>query len=86
MVQQARVVESGSRQLVSDQELAREWGCHRSTVSRLLREAGVQPLYLSKKPGGTKRYRRSEIDAYLARCRPTDGLASGSRSCPPGDS
>ncbi len=61
-------------ELIGERQLALEWGCHRSTVSRLLCEAGIQPIYLSKKTGGTKRYRRSEVDQYLAQCTASDAV------------
>ncbi len=63
--------------LVSERELAQEWGCHRSTVARLLREADIQAVFLSTKPGGTKRYHRSDVEGFLqsreTKAAPADG-------------
>ena len=61
--------ESNSRQLVSLAQLSREWSCSRSTVRRILAEAGVQPFFLSDHRNGTVRYNRAEVDTFLARCR-----------------
>ena len=60
---------SNSRQLVSLAQLSREWSTSRSTVRRILAEAGVQPFFLSDHRNGTVRYSRSEVDSFLARCR-----------------
>ncbi len=51
---------------VSVKTLARQWDCSRTTVSRLLDQAGVQAYYFGRGRNGSKRYRKVDIDRYLA--------------------
>ena len=55
-----------SEELVSVSELAERWKVDRHTVVRLLEEASIMPLYLSKKSRGTRRYLARDIDRFLA--------------------
>lgn len=52
-------------QLVSAKTLAARWDCSRTTVSRLLEHAGVEPVFLGQGSNGTKRYRKRDVDAFL---------------------
>lgn len=54
-----------SEQLVSVSELAERWQVDRHTVVRLLEDAGVMPLYLSRKSRGTRRYLARDVDRFL---------------------
>ena len=51
---------------VSVKTLARQWDCSRTTVSRLLEQAGVPAYYFGRGRNGSKRYRKVDIDRYLA--------------------
>ena len=58
--------ESGSDALfVSVKTLARQWDCSRTTVCRLLEQAGVQAFFLGKGRNGAKRYRKADVDTFL---------------------
>ena len=59
------MAEDDERQFVSLKRLAREWDTTPTTVRRLLREAGVKAFRLSKKLGGTIRYRLKDIEAFV---------------------
>jgi len=66
---------------VSARRLALEWDTTPGTVRRLLREAGVEAYRMSSRRGGLVRYRRSDVETFLARARDhsgstDDGLAS----------
>ena len=50
---------------VSLKTLAEQWDCSRTTVARLLEEAGVEAYYFGKGRNGSKRYLRNDVDAYL---------------------
>jgi DNA-binding transcriptional regulator YhcF (GntR family) len=52
-------------ELVSVKTLAARWDCSRTTVSRLLEDAGVEPVFLGKGRNGSKRYRKKDVDAFL---------------------
>ena len=56
-------------ELVSEKDLAQRWGVDRRTVVRLLEEGGVYPYYLSGKQRGTKRYAKTEVEAFMARSK-----------------
>lgn len=72
--------------LVSVKTLAANWDCSRTTVSRLLDEAGIQAYYLGSGRNGSKRYLKADVDRFLqivAREDPAGGLrrsTSGIRS------
>lgn len=51
--------------MVSEKQLAMWWACHRSTVARLLREAGIHPVYLGQNAKGLKRYLLSDIEKFV---------------------
>ena len=50
---------------VSVKTLARQWDCSRTTVCRLLEQAGVTAFFLGKGRNGAKRYRKTDVDAFL---------------------
>ena len=50
---------------VSVKTLAQQWDCSRSTVSRLLEQAGVQAYYFGRGRNGSKRYLRRDVEAFL---------------------
>ncbi len=50
---------------VSVKTLAERWDCSRTTVSRLLDEAGVEAFYFGKGRNGSRRYLNADIDRYL---------------------
>lgn len=50
---------------VSVKTLAELWDCSRTTVSRLLDEAGVEALYFGKGRNGSRRYLKADIDRFL---------------------
>ncbi len=52
-------------QLVSAKELAEDWGCHRTTVARLLKRAGIHPVVFTKHRNGMKRWRLREVEQYV---------------------
>ena len=52
-------------QLISVKTLAKQWDCSRTTVSRLLEEAGVEPVFLGKGRNGAKRYLKRDVDGFL---------------------
>ena len=52
-------------QFVSVKTLAEHWDCSRTTVSRLLEEAGVQAHYFGRGRNGTKRFLKRDVDAFL---------------------
>ena len=52
-------------ELVDEKTLAERWNLDRSTVRRLLEEAGVPKYRLCKRPGGTVRYRPEDIEQFL---------------------
>lgn len=49
---------------ISPKELARRWGCSRSSVDRYARSAGLQRLCLGYGKNGSVRYLRKEVIAY----------------------
>ena len=55
-----------SDSFVSLKTLAKQWDCSRSTVSRLLEQAGVQAYYFGRGRNGSKRYRRTDVERFLA--------------------
>lgn len=50
---------------VSVKTLAANWDCSRTTVSRLLDEAGMQAYYLGSGRNGSKRYLKTDVDQFL---------------------
>lgn len=54
----------GSR-FVSIKTLATQWDCSRTTVSRLLDQAGVPAYYFGRGRNGSKRYLKEDVDRYL---------------------
>jgi len=50
---------------VSVKTLAANWECSRTTVSRLLDQAGVRAYYLGRGRNGSKRYLRVDVDRFL---------------------
>lgn len=50
---------------ISIKTLARLWDCSRTTVSRLLDEAGVKAYYFGRGRNGSKRYLKEDVDRYL---------------------
>lgn len=51
-------------QFVSVKTLARHWDCSRTTVSRLLEEAGVQAYYFGGGRNGAERLLTRDVDAF----------------------
>lgn len=49
---------------ISPKELARRWGCARSSVDRYARAAGLRRLCLGHGKNGSVRYLRKEVIAY----------------------
>ena len=58
--------EDGVAQFVSVKTLAKRWDCSRTTVTRLLERAGVPAYYFGRGLNGSRRYRRDDIDRFLA--------------------
>ena len=56
-------------QLISTRELAEQWRCYPSTVSRVLEKAGIRPYFLGSGKNGMKRYRKDEVEVFMARRR-----------------
>jgi len=54
-------------QFVSVKTLARQWDCSRTTVTRLLDQAGVPAYYFGRGRTGSKRYLKDDIDRFLTR-------------------
>lgn len=54
-------------QFVSLKTLAKQWDCSRTTVTRLLEQAGVPAYYFGHGRTGSKRYLKDDIDRFLAR-------------------
>ena len=52
---------------VSLKTLAKQWDCSRTTVTRLLEQAGVQAYYFGHGRTGSKRYLKDDIDRFVAR-------------------
>lgn len=52
--------------LVSAPELAEEWGCHPTTVGRILSRAGIEPIVFGTARNALRRFRRSDVNRYLA--------------------
>lgn len=55
-----------SEDFVSLKTLARQWDMDKSTVLRILRRAGIRAYHLSGQKNGLVRFRKSEVEAYLA--------------------
>jgi len=54
-------------QFVSVKTLAKQWDCSRTTVTRLLDQAGVPAYYFGRGRTGSKRYLKDDIDRFLTR-------------------
>jgi len=54
-----------SAEFVSVKSLAVNWDCSRTTVSRILEEAGVRPYYFGSGPKGAKRYLKTDVERFL---------------------
>ena len=54
-----------STRFVSVKTLAEQWDCSRTTVSRLLEQAGVRPFYFGVGRNGSKRYLKEDVDRFL---------------------
>jgi hypothetical protein len=54
-------------QFVSLKTLAKQWDCSRTTVTRLLEQAGVKAYYFGCGRTGLKRYLKHDIDSFLSR-------------------
>ena len=50
---------------VSVKTLAANWECSRTTVSRILEEAGISAYYLGSGRNGSKRYLKADVDQFL---------------------
>jgi len=50
---------------VSVKTLAELWDCSRTTVCRILDEAGVEPFYFGSGRNGARRYRKADVDRFL---------------------
>ncbi len=50
---------------ISAKTLAVNWDCSRTTVSRILEEAGIHPYYFGSGRNGAKRYLKADIDHFL---------------------
>lgn len=55
----------GLPQLVSARELAALFSCARSTVSRRLRAAGVEPIVFNPSRTGLRRFRLADVLAFV---------------------
>jgi len=51
---------------VSVKTLAKQWDCSRTTVTRLLEQASVPAYYFGRGRNGSKRYRKEDVDRFLA--------------------
>jgi hypothetical protein len=58
--------EPGERLTVSLKTLAELLDAHRASVRRWLRDAGIQPIALSRHHNGAIRYHWKEIEGWLA--------------------
>jgi len=47
--------------LVSLDFVGQRWFCSRTTAARYLDDAGVEPIYLGKRPKSLRRYRFSDV-------------------------
>ena len=54
------------KELISLREIAELWHCDRTTVARILQNAGIKSYVLTNKRNGTKRYAKSDVDAFMA--------------------
>ena len=57
--------DQSDRTFVSVKTLAAQWDCSKTTVSRLLDQAGVPAFYFGRGRNGSKRYKQADIDRYL---------------------
>jgi len=57
------------RQLVSLATIAQRLEVTRTTARRLLEQAGVQPFFLSTRPGGTIRFALDDVRSFVAQAR-----------------
>ena len=62
-----RTLPKHDSRFVSLKTLAEQWDCSRTTVARILEEAGVQAYYFGRGRNGSKRYLKDDIDRFLAR-------------------
>jgi hypothetical protein len=51
---------------VSVKTLARQWDCSRTTVCRLLEQAGVPAFFLGRGRNGSKRYLKTDVESFLS--------------------
>lgn len=65
--------------LVSIAQIAEQWQVHRRTVRRLLDEAGIPPVYLSRKKKGTVRYKSEDIQRFIEESTADSGARNGHR-------
>ena len=63
-VSQKRTPKHAAR-FVSVKTLAESWDCSKTTVSRLLEQAGVRAYYFGKGRNGSKRYLKEDVDRFL---------------------
>lgn len=56
------------KQMISLNELAALWNCHRSTVSRKLLAAGVRPVTFGSSKSSMVRFYLQDVDEYVRRC------------------
>jgi len=56
----------GDALYISPKELAKRWGCSRSSVDRIARRAGLTRLCLGEGKNGIIRYFQKEVMAYEA--------------------
>lgn len=61
----------GDAQFLSVKTLAKQWDCSRTTVSRLLGQAGVRAYYFGRGRNGSKRYLKSDVEEFLSRLETT---------------
>ena len=57
---------------VSVKTLADLWDCSRTSVSRVVEEAGIRPYYFGGGRNGSKRYLKADIDQFLRSLQAND--------------
>ncbi len=62
-----------SKQHLSAAQIAAQWGCHRTTVARIMKRFGCSGIKLGEAKQATRRFTKQEIDRVEAAARKTLG-------------
>ena len=65
MKKRNRKTGSAVEPLVATAELAEAWKCHPTTVARVLRRYGLEPVTLTHSRNGLKRWRLTDVERFL---------------------